>query len=305
MGKSIKERLLDLSRSKETDVNLLYIRYLNERFLYRLGASEYRNWFALKGGMLLLTKLEDEVFRTTKDLDFHGFNKMGQEEAISIFTAIARIDCDDGVCFDSKTLKIGEIKGQTYGKGYTLEMRAHFKQAEKISLPLRIDVGFSDVVFPSAENICYNVLLDGMPEPNIKAYNKYTVIAEKFHAMVRLGELNSRMKDFFDVLVLLSSERFEGEILAGALSATFKARQTSFKKELPLSLREEFFLMPKKERQWIGFLRKIESKNKPEFREVGLGIIAFLKPIYLSIYKEEIFSCKWDSDARSWELITS
>lgn len=301
MGKSITERLLDLSRSKEMDVNLLYIRYLNERFLYRLGESKYRDWFALKGGMLLLTKLEDKVFRTTKDLDFHGFNKMGQEEAISIFTAIAGIDCDDGVFFDSKALKVKEIKGQTYGKGYALEMRAHFTQAEKISLPLRIDVGFNDIVFPAAEDICYNVLLDGLPEPNIKAYNKYTVIAEKFHAMVRMGEVNSRMKDFFDVLVLLSSERFEGEILAGALSATFKARQTSFKEELPVPLKEGFFLIPEKEKQWIGFLQKIESKNKPEFREVGLGIIAFLKPIYLSIYKKEVFSCKWDSDARSWE----
>ena len=122
----------------------------------------------------------------------------------------------------------------------------------------QIDVGFGDAVTPAPAASIYPVLLEGMPAPQLRTYPTYTVIAEKLHAIALLGMTNSRLKDYFDLSVLLERETLDSKILALAIKATFERRGMAVPNGLPVGLTDEFSHDPSRQALWRGFLKKNE-----------------------------------------------
>jgi hypothetical protein len=136
---------------------------------------------------------------------------------------------------------------------------------------IQVDVGFGDAVTPGPQMVAYPTLLTGFPAPTLRAYPVYTVVAEKYQAMVMLGQANSRMKDFFDLAVIAQRTELDGATLAAAIAATFARRQTALPTERPLALTRQFGEDGAKVRQWQAFL----IKNRIEAASL-VDTVAFL-----------------------------
>lgn len=123
-------------------------------------------------------------------------------------------------------------------------------------LTLQVDIGFGDAVTPAPESVSYPVLLDDLPAPQLRSYPKYTVVAEKLHAVCLLGMANTRMKDYVDLWVLLSEQALELSELRRAVEATFARRQLPVPAEVPSGLSDTFARDAVKRAQWAAFLKK-------------------------------------------------
>lgn len=249
---SVRQRLLNLSRKTGEDFQLLFTRYAIERLLFRLGRSEYAQNFVLKGAMLFAF-WTGEMHRPTRDLDLLGYGDPTVERLAGVFVALSDMDDpDDGLQFDSSSVTVDAIReDQEYG-GQRIKLTVRLGQAR---VSLQIDVGFGDAVTPAAETIEYPTLL-GMEPPRLRAYPKETVVAEKLEAMVQLGLTNTRMKDFYDLVVLARSFAFDGPTLRDAIAATFRRRGTPFPSDTPIALTDAFAADETKRKQWLAFLSR-------------------------------------------------
>ena len=158
--------------------------------------------------------------------------------------------------------------------------------------PVQIDVGFGDVVVPGPEDVRYPIILTGMPEPQIRVYPRYTVVAEKLEALVSLGMLNSRMKDFFDLWVLAKHSGFDGPVLLRAVAATFERRRTAVPQGIPIGLSDEFINDAQKEKQWQAFLRKNALDPMP-LALVIADLREFLLPVLATISAHGSLDTDW------------
>jgi hypothetical protein len=157
---------------------------------------------------------------------------------------------------------------------------------------MQIDIGFSDIITPGSVAIVYPAIL-GQPAPELYAYNRETAIAEKFEAMVKLGELNSRMKDFFDVWMLSRAESFRGEELAKAIEQTFRRRGTLLSAE-PICFAEAFADSAAKAVQWQAFIRRGRfSEPVAAFADVARAVADFLRPVGLALLAGERWTSRW------------
>ena len=127
----------------------------------------------------------------------------------------------------------------------------------------QIDVGFGDAVTPAPVDSIYPVLLDDLPAPKLRAYPTYTVIAEKLHAIALLGMTNSRLKDYFDLSVLLERETLDTDLLGQAIKATFERRGMSMPDDVPIGLTDEFAHDASRQSLWLAFLKKNELPPDP------------------------------------------
>ena len=255
---SVRARLLKLSKERKEDHQLLLVRYANERLLHRLSLSPHAEQFVLKGAALF-TLWTGRAHRATRDLDLLGFGDPAESRMRQVFADVIRMPVDDdAVVFDSASLQVGPIReDQDYG-GVRVELEARIGNAK---LRLQVDVGFGDAVTPNAELVAFPPLLD-FPAPRVRAYPKETVIAEKVEAMVQLGMANSRMKDFFDVMVLAGMYPFDGALLVRAFRATFERRGTPLPESRPVAWTPAFVVDPTKQTQWTAFLRKSGATNR-------------------------------------------
>ncbi|MBU3092782.1 nucleotidyl transferase AbiEii/AbiGii toxin family protein [Clostridium sp. CF011] len=137
-----------------------------------------------------------------------------------------------------------------------------------------------------------------MKAPLIKVYSLESIISEKFQAMISLSVINGRMKDFYDIFTLLSTNSFDGRKLQEAVDKTLQTRHTVIERE-NIIFTEDFMKDVNRIKMWKAFLRKINSVNI-EFDEVMREIIIFLKPIYNVIVHEEEFFEFWDHDKKRW-----
>jgi hypothetical protein len=167
---------------------------------------------------------------------------------------------------------------------------------------VQIDIGFGDAVTPAPENVQYRVMLDGMPQPQLRGYPRYTVVAEKLEAMAKLGILNSRMKDYFDLWVLARHSDFDGVVLATAIRATFERRGTDIPSGLPLGLTDEFALHEQKNMQWSGFVRK-NALGPIALTEVIGSVRQFLLPVLAALAEDVRFDRQWRASA-GWDVPT-
>lgn len=193
LAKSIKDRLLNISRREGRAFDMLLVRFALERLLYRLSISDQRERFVLKGGMLVTAWIDDDN-RVTRDADFLGHGDADPDKLIADFRAIMLIEGDDGLVFDVDALTATAIREEMEYGGVRLKTTAYL---ERTRIPVTIDIGFGDAMADATQRLDYPTLLD-LPAPHIRSYPPATVIAEKFQAMVALGVLNGRMKDYYD-----------------------------------------------------------------------------------------------------------
>jgi predicted nucleotidyltransferase component of viral defense system len=274
MAKSVHTRLLTLAKGANRPFNEVLQLYAMERFLYRLSRSTHEKKFVLKGG-LMLRVWRAPVSRPTKDLDLLGRTA----NTIENITEIVREVCvevveTDGLNFDPETIIGTLIKEDAEYNGIRVKFTAVLGVAR---VPMQIDVGFGDSVVPKPIEIEVPTLLD-FPAPKLRGYQRETTIAEKFHAMVILGTINGRMKDFYDIWLLASHFDFDGAELANAMRATFKTRATELDLD-PIALTPTFAGSDDPQKRWTAFLRKSALSGAPaDFTEVARVIRDLLLP---------------------------
>jgi predicted nucleotidyltransferase component of viral defense system len=251
LAASVHYRLLNLSKSQRRDHNLVLRRYVLERLLYRLSQSVYVDSFVLKGGTLY-TIWDPARYRPTRDLDLLAFGDASPEALTAIFADLCDLVVEpDGIVFDRDSIRVSEIReNQEYG-GQRLGMAAHLGSA---LILVQVDIVVGDVVTPPAALADLPVMLP-FPPPRLRIYPKETVVAEKLHAMVVLGVLNSRLKDYYDVWFLSTTMPFDGKTLCAAIQATFARRATPIPAGVPVGLMPGFAQEPGKGVQWRAFLR--------------------------------------------------
>jgi predicted nucleotidyltransferase component of viral defense system len=276
-GKSVKERLLNISREEKYSSQLLISRYFQEWLLYRLSVSAYKDKFILKGGALLYAH-DGFQARPTLDIDFMAKNVSNDMANIKkIFQEICRIECqEDGVVFDINTIETGEIAISKDYHGVRLTLLAHLDTAQQY---ISMDIGFGDVITPFPQQLAFPALIATAPGANVLAYSLETVVAEKFQAMISLSLGNSRMKDFFDVYQILSKQSLDSATLSEAIKATFANRGTDYKENHPL-FSEDFFTDSNRSLYWKGFLSRIKYSTPLSFTEVGALIRTHLQPYW-------------------------
>ena len=172
---------------------------------------------------------------------------------MAAFRDIVSIAAGDGLIFDAGALKIEDVRKEAGYPGVRVHLTAELARAR---CKVQIDIGFGDAVTPAPMRVIYPVLLDDLPVPQIHVYPAYTVIAEKLHAIVVLGMANTRLKDYYDLSVLIEREKLDQKILSSAIQATFARRQTHLPAEIPIGLTDEYAQDPSKQTQWAAFLRK-------------------------------------------------
>ena len=254
---SVRQRLLDLSRERGEDFQLILTWYTAERFLYRLALSKHSKQFILKGAMLLNVWM-DRSHRPTRDLDFAGYGEGTPERLVNLFHEICQVEVEeDGLQYEAESIQVNEIRENQEYQGQRVRLVAYLETAR---IPVQIDIGFGDVVTPDAEEISYPTLLDS-PAPPILVYPPETVVSEKLQAMVALGILNSRMKDFYDLSIISKQLTFDGPKLVDAIKATFKRRRTKIPEAAPMALTDEFSMDRDKVTQWKAFLTRSGLEN--------------------------------------------
>jgi hypothetical protein len=163
-------------------------------------------------------------------------------------------------------------------------------------IPLQIDVGFGDIVTPAAHTAQFPLLLPDLPAPVIQVYSRETIVAEKYQAMVALGFLNSRMKDFYDVWNLTQRFAFQGPVLQAAIQATFARRTQTIPQAEPLVFTAGFSNDSYKKKQWSAFLKKAKLADAPSELAILMPVLhAFLWPVTESISANQPFVQIWQS----------
>ena len=287
---SVRQRLLNRARADGDDFQVLLTRYVLERFLYRLGRSEHHDRFVVKGAMLFVL-WEGDLHRTTRDLDLLGSGPGGVADVERAVRDVLAVEVeDDGVTFAPTTVQGGLIREEQEYEGVRVTAEARVGNAR---VRLKVDVGFGDAITPDAEEATFPTLLDS-PPPVLWVYPKETVVAEKLQAMVVLGILNSRMKDFYDVWHLARRDAFDGATLAEAVRATFARRGTPVPDGAPLALTDEFALDAGKQTQWRAFVRRGRLGQEATLVDVVESLGAFLVPVLEAVRGEAKLDRRWE-----------
>jgi predicted nucleotidyltransferase component of viral defense system len=274
---SVRQRLLNQAKKDNRPFNELLQYYAMERFLYRLSKSPHAGCFILKGA-LMLKVWRSPVFRPTMDIDMLGRTSNDETNILEQVREILMTEVEpDGISFDSKTITSERITEDADYEGIRVRFIGQLGTA-KVSM--QIDIGFGDIVYPGPEEINFPTMLN-FPEPKLICYSRESAIAEKFEAMVKLGEINSRMKDFYDIWLLLREFEFQGKKLAEAIRLTFQKRGTNFPYEI-VAFTTEFADL--KQAQWEAFRKRLKQDNLPtKFGEIASSVKGFLYPMVLNI----------------------
>ena len=283
-GRSIREKLLNITRDSGQRYQYMYLlaRYFNERLLYRVSVSQYKDNFVLKGGSLLYA-LDGLDTRPTVDVDFLAEKINRDREYLEgVFREILSIPCEkDGVKFDIAHITSEPITVEKKYPGTRFHITALM---DTIVHNMSIDIGFDDVITPCPESVDFPMLIQDNPSINLQAYSIETVIAEKFHTMIDRDVLNSRMKDFFDCYQILTSKEVNKDTLQEAINATFSNRGLTYNEDLKLftdSFRNDIMRI----KRWESFLKKIKWKKTISFDEVMDVIEKNLKPLMDEYWK--------------------
>jgi predicted nucleotidyltransferase component of viral defense system len=293
LAASVHARLAKRRISTGEDYNVLLVRFTLERLLYRLSRSSHREQFVLKGAMLFAL-WEPALHRVTRDLDLLGFGHPSPERLADIFRELCRVEVEaDGVDFDPRSVVCEDIRAQDEYAGIRVKLRANLGKAV---VPLQVDVGFGDALPVAPEEITFPVML-GMAAPKLRAYSRETVVAEKLEAIVKLGMLNSRFKDYFDLHYLAQKFPFEGALLVKSIAGTFARRGTAFPAGLPAGLTPMFGTDPAKIRGWEAFWRKTGPKAAaPTLEAVIKLLVEFLEPPLDAAAKGKTLPGTWKSN---------
>ena len=297
---SVKAKLQNLSESTQRDFNQLLTAFATERFLYRLSKSDHSRQFVLKGARLFAL-WSSKPSRPTRDLDLLGFGDSSPDALRDAIQHICQVPVPpDGLSFDPATVAVEEIRAEQEYDGQRVALIAFLGKAR---IPLQIDIGFGDAITPDPVEADYTPLLDTLPAPRIRVYPRETVIAEKLHAMVFLGQINTRMKDFYDLYSLATEFTYHGPTLCRAIQATFDRRKTAIPKDTPLCLQDEFAQSARSAELWTGFLSRshLTDSSYADFQLIVTMLRTFLEPPLLAAGRDEpSFAFNWCAE-KGWQ----
>ena len=223
----IKGRIKSVAKQNNADARTLMRIYMMERFLERLAQSEYRDNFIIKGG-ILVTAMIGVAHRSTMDIDTSMKNlNLSAEDALRVVNQVKDIDLGDGVSFDVKD--VSNIIDEMEYPGIRVTMNAN---VGRLITPLKIDISTGDVITPRAIEFNYDLLLEDR-SISLWSYNLETILAEKLQTVLTRGILNTRMRDFYDIRMLLDTyeDKVNKAVLKDAFAATCKKRGTDHLQE--------------------------------------------------------------------------
>ena len=286
---SVHQQLLNKARETSRPFNELLQHFAIERFIYRLSRSPHEDRFILKGA-LMFSIWREKQSRPTMDIDFLGKIDNSSGVIVAAMKDACGMDVEaDGMSFNAETVTAARIMEAAGYEGVRCRVQGGLGNAR---VSLQIDVGFGDVIVPGPSRVVYPALLD-FPAPELNGYTMESTIAEKFQAMVKLGVLNSRMKDFYDIWMLSRTFDFKGETLAEAVEKTFENRNTQITID-PTVFDRSFVKDRGKKAQWQGFIKKAKLADAPEaFEDVVEAVKMFINPLVVSLTQEQTFQRVW------------
>lgn len=273
LPESIYSRLKNIALAKKRPTQEVLRYYAMERFLYRLSISQYKGYFFLKGGLMLMV-WDPATHRATVDIDLLAKANNSIENISRILREICSYPAlEDGIEFNASELILTESQVETEYTGLLARFSASLHTAK---LPLRLDIGFSDDIFPEPANIAYPALLE-FPSPVLQGYTPETMVAEKLEAIVKLGLANSRMKDFYDIWTIIDQFQIKPDKIAPVVREVFQNRKTIVQ-EVPKAFSEAFYNSSQMLERWDSFLKGIGHDPLP-FEKVIFEIKDFFLPI--------------------------
>lgn len=284
---SVRQRLLDRARKDRRPFNELLQYYAIERFLYRFSLSAHSNRFILKGALMLRVWDSPEI-RPTMDIDMLGITNNEESDVIKQIKDMLAVDVHpDGLAFDPESIRSERITEDADYQG--IRIRFHGK-LEKAVVRMQVDIGFGDAVYPEPDIFEFPTMLD-FPAPRLLCYSRESSIAEKLEAIVKLGALNSRMKDFYDIWLLCRQFDFDGPSLTEAFRQTFEQRGT----DIPLTIdafTESF--VDSKQILWNAFWKRLNQQHVPKsFNELMTLVNTFISPVTSFISTGKPIPKKW------------
>ncbi|PXF60077.1 MAG: nucleotidyl transferase AbiEii/AbiGii toxin family protein [Deltaproteobacteria bacterium] len=287
MSASVRQRLLNRARSDHRPFNELLQYYAMERFLYRLSQSVHVDRFILKGALMLRVWRSPEL-RPTMDIDMLGRTSNEEADIVAQIQEILTVDVEtDGLAFDPDSIQAERITEDADYEGIRIRFLGTLGSAK---INMQIDIGFGDVVYPEPEESDLPTMLNS-PAPRLLCYSRESSIAEKLEAMVKLGVLNSRMKDFYDIWLLSRQFDFDGAKLAEAIRLTFERRGTELHAEID-AFTEPF--IEAKQTQWVAFRKRLGQNHVPvSFREIAASVDSFLSPIVVVLSSGRPIPTNW------------
>jgi hypothetical protein len=295
---SIRARLLDHAKRHGDDYQRVLTRYAIERLLYRLSQTEAAEQYVLKGAMLFVTWPE-HIFRPTGDLDLLGRGDPDPAAISKLFTRICQVEVlDDGILFDVESLRVELVRQPDKYQGVQLALKGELAGAV---IHVRVDIGFGDHVYPPPKRGDFPSLLPGLALANVLMYPPETVVAEKFEAMIRFGEVNGRIKDFYDIWVTTRTFTFDLPKVIEAVNGTLRRRGTPIPAGLPVGLTNIFAEIVQDRGLWSGFLRRNPpTLEPPPFVELQEELRRFFDPIIASLGIPEGANGRWDPNGVTW-----
>lgn len=293
IGESILAKLKNVSKETNISMQALLRRYAQERLLYRLALSDEVENFCVKGGVLVSAYVGSRLLRPSEDIDFNGFMEDGTVEGVvAVVEKIVRdIKVDDGIEFYLDTLKVKAVReGKNHGGKISMNAKVGTALVD-----LRVDVGFGNVITPGVRRIVMPSLLNSVPSAEVLAYPLETVVAEKTAIFLEYGLVNTRLKDYFDLVMIARTNELNGPDLALAISNTFKKREISIPTSRVDGLSAEF--IEDNDQDWKGFLKKIDYRDKLPLPTVISEIASFIEPVFAVLAKGEEFTCDWHPDS--------
>jgi predicted nucleotidyltransferase component of viral defense system len=287
---SIRGRLQNKARESGRVFSEILQYYTMECFLYRLSISQYNDRFFLKGALMLVAWQAPQN-RPTMDIDFLAKIDNDLTNIESVIREICSIEVEsDGLRFDTESIRGERIVEDAQYEGIRISFIVNLENSR---INMQIDIAFHDEISPGPIDIKYPQILGQKGGLNLKGYTMESVIAEKYEAMVKLGIINSRMKDFYDIWYLSKIYDFQGSILREALIATFTNRGTDIP-ETDYPLNETFRNDIDKQKMWKAFIKVGQMQEVPErFGDVVDSIKRFLLPVIQSILSKMDFNKRW------------
>jgi hypothetical protein len=300
---SVRAALLAHAKQHGDNYQRVLTRYAIERLLFRLSETEAAERYVLKGAMLFVTWPE-HVFRPTGDLDLLGQGDPDSSAIAELFTRICQIEVpEDGIWFDATSLKVEAVREVAKYQGIHLSLKGELAGA---LIHVLVDIGFGDHVYPPPKRGNFPGLLPGLQQANILMYPPETVVAEKFEAMIRFGEANGRIKDFYDVWITTRTFPFDLPSLIEAVSGTLRRLETAIPTEMPVGLTKAFVAIAEGSGLWSGFLRRNPpTLEPPPFAELQEELRRFFGPIIASLKAPEGAKGRWDLDGGAWTEVTA
>lgn len=286
---SVRQKLVNLAKETNRPFAELLQYYGMERYLYRLSQSKHRDRFVLKGALMFVV-WETPRSRATVDIDFLAKTDNTVENLVAIAQDVCRSEAEaDGLVFDPDTMKGERIKENADYEGVRVTFTGTLERAR---IPMQLDIAFGDSVTPGPAEIEYPALLD-QTAPRLKGYPPETVVAEKFEAAVKLGMVNTRMKDFYDLWLLSRQFDFNGKTLAEAMRATFAKRGTAIT-AMPTAFTPAFHDDAQKQAQWQAFVARTDLSDAPAtLKDAIQAAKGLLVPVAEACAAERPFSSRW------------